>query len=70
MLRKAIRLPLEDFPSYLEKQLLAKFHTGLQGLKDRFQSLMNTFTDLLKDSLDIHHLVSTPMQQGKGLTGQ
>jgi len=49
---------------------LSKFHTGLQGLKDRFHSLMTLFKDILKDTLDIYHLVSTPMHQGKGLTGQ
>jgi hypothetical protein len=69
LIRKPFRIPLEEFPTYLEKQLLSKFHTGLQGLKDRFHSLMSTFKDLLKDSLDIFTLVSTPMHQGKALTG-
>jgi ribosomal protein S12 methylthiotransferase accessory factor YcaO len=31
---------------------------------------MTLFKDILKDTLDIYHLVSTPMHQGKGLTGQ
>lgn len=30
------RVSMEEFPSYLEAQLLLRYSDGLQGLKDRF----------------------------------
>lgn len=45
---------MEDFPSYLEKELLKKFSMGLQGLKDRFQTLMTLFKDIMQYTLEIN----------------
>lgn len=54
-----LKIKLEDFPAYLEKELLLKFSAGLRGLTDRFQSLMSLFKEILHDTLEINALVSS-----------
>jgi hypothetical protein len=36
LMKKPLRVKIEDFIQYLNKQMVAKFDDGLQGLKDRF----------------------------------
>ena len=56
------RVSMEEFPGYLESQLLLRYSGGLQGLKDRFQTLMTIFKDILQHTLEVIAIVGQAKQ--------
>jgi hypothetical protein len=63
--RHPLRVNIEDFPRYLEKELTLKFATvgGLQGLNDRFQALMTLFKDIMQETIEINQLVRSTIRR-------
>ena len=51
--KKVLRVKMDEFTQYLDKQMLYKFDDGLRGLKDRFQTLMTIFKDIMTYTADI-----------------
>ena len=45
--RKPMKIKLEDFNEFLIKELTEKYDSGLSGLRDRFQTLMTIFKELI-----------------------
>jgi hypothetical protein len=48
---------MESSPQFLESELMRKFGSGLQGLKDRFQTLMTHLKDILQYTIEINLLI-------------
>ena len=57
-IKKPMRIKIEDFNSFLEKQLMLKYSAGIEGLKDRFQTLMVIFKDIMQFTQDINDIVN------------
>ncbi|CDW78932.1 UNKNOWN [Stylonychia lemnae] len=51
---KVLRIKLEDFATFLEKELNNKYAQGLEGLRDRFQTLMVIFKDIMTYTQEIY----------------
>lgn len=56
--KKVLKIRLEDFNKFLERELVQKYDQGLEGLKDRFQTLMIIFKDIMSYTYDINVIVN------------
>ena len=55
--RKPLKIKIEEFIPFFEKEIFNKYNEGLGGLRDRFQSLMIILKDIMGFTSDILSIV-------------
>ena len=49
-----MRIKIEDFCEFIEKELSKKYEKGMSGLKDRFQTLIVIFKDIMSFTIELN----------------